>query len=142
MMGVIKILLGKVKFNTWKKKHITEDYVNIGDIRMYYAMFGTGEPVILLHGGMTDHSSWFFQIKELAKHFRIITPDTRAHGRTTDSDKPLSYQLFASDITQLMEKLGIKKASFIGWSDGGCTSLVLALKCPELVNKLILIGTP
>ncbi|MFX0011367.1 MAG: alpha/beta fold hydrolase, partial [Candidatus Hermodarchaeota archaeon] len=81
-------------------------------------------------------------IKELAKHFRIITPDTRAHGRTTDSDKPLSYQLFASDITQLMEKLGIKKASFIGWSDGGCTSLVLALKYPELVNKLILIGTP
>ncbi|MFW9785367.1 MAG: alpha/beta fold hydrolase [Candidatus Heimdallarchaeota archaeon] len=142
MMFVIKMLLGKVKFNAWKRKNIIEDYVDIGDIKMYYAMFGTGEPVFLLHGGMVDYTSWFFQIKELAKHFQIIAPDTRAHGRTTDSDKPLSYHLFASDISQMMEKLEIKKASFVGWSDGGCTSLVLGLQHPELVNKLVLIGTP
>ncbi|MFX0018205.1 MAG: alpha/beta fold hydrolase [Promethearchaeota archaeon] len=141
-MGVVKMLIGKAKFNAWKKKNIVEDYVDIGDIKIYYAIFGTGEPVFLLHGGMVDYTSWFFQIKELAKYFRIITPDTRAHGRTTDSDKPLSYQLFASDISKLMEKLDIKKASFIGWSDGGCTSLVLGLDYPELVNKLVLIGTP
>ncbi|MFX1379582.1 MAG: alpha/beta fold hydrolase [Promethearchaeota archaeon] len=141
-MIVFKMLIGKAKFNAWKKKNIVEDYVDIGDIKMYYATFGTGEPVFLLHGGMVDYTSWFFQIKELAKHFRIIAPDTRAHGRTTDSDKPLSYQLFASDISQLMEKLDIKKASFVGWSDGGCTSLVLGLEYPELVNKLVLCGTP
>ncbi|MFX1496656.1 MAG: alpha/beta fold hydrolase [Promethearchaeota archaeon] len=141
-MGVIKMLIGQAKFNVWKKRNIVEDYVNIGDIRMYYATFGTGEPVFLLHGGMVDYTSWFFQIKELAKNFRIITPDTRAHGRTTDSDKPLSYLLFASDISQLMEKLDIKKASFVGWSDGGCTSLTLCLKYPELVNKLVLCETP
>jgi len=142
MTAVIKILIGKAKFNAWKKRNIVEDYVDIGDIKMYYATFGTGEPVFLLHGGMVDYTSWFFQIKELAKYFRIIAPDTRAHGRTTDSDKSLSYQLFASDISQLMEKLDIKRASFVGWSDGGCTSLVLGLKYPELVNKLVLIGTP
>ncbi len=136
------MLIGKAKFNAWKKKNIVKNYVDIGDIKMFYATFGTGEPVFLLHGGMVDYTSWFFQIKEFAKHFRIIAPDTRAHGRTTDSDKPLSYQLFASDISQLMEKLDIKKASFVGWSDGGCTSLVLGLEYPELVNKLVLIGTP
>jgi len=136
------MLIGQAKFNVWKKRNIVEDYVNIGVIRMYYASFGTGEPVFLLHGGMVDYTSWFFQIKELAKNFRIITPDTRAHGRTTDSGKPLSYQLFASDISQMMEKLDIKKASFVGWSDGGCTSLVLGLKYPELVNKLVLCETP
>ncbi|MFW9827260.1 MAG: alpha/beta fold hydrolase [Candidatus Thorarchaeota archaeon] len=141
-MGVIKMLIGKAKFNAWKKQNIVEDYVEIGDIIMYYAMFGSGEPIFLLHGGMVDYTSWFFQIRELAKYFKIIAPDTRAHGRTTDSDKPLSYQLFGSDISQLMEKLEIKKASFIGWSDGGCTSLVLGLEYPELVNKLVLIGTP
>ncbi|NVM36924.1 MAG: alpha/beta hydrolase [Candidatus Lokiarchaeota archaeon] len=141
-MMVIKMLIGKTKFNAWKKKNIVEHYVDIGDIKMYYAMFGSGEPVFLLHGGMVDYTSWFFQIKELAKYFRIIAPDTRAHGRTTDSDKPLSYELFASDIVQLMKKLDIKKASFVGWSDGGCTSLVLCLKYPELVNKLVLCGTP
>ena len=141
-MAVIKMLIGQAKFNVWKKRNIVEDYVNIGVIRMYYASFGTGEPVFLLHGGMVDYTSWFFQIKELAKNFRIITPDTRAHGRTTDSGKPLSYQLFASDISQMMEKLDIKKASFVGWSDGGCTSLVLGLKYPELVNKLVLCETP
>ncbi|MFX0004632.1 MAG: alpha/beta fold hydrolase, partial [Candidatus Hermodarchaeota archaeon] len=75
-MAVIKMLIGKVKFNAWKKRNIVENYVDIGDIKMYYAMFGTGEPVILLHGGMVDHTSWFFQIKELAKYFRIIAPDT------------------------------------------------------------------
>lgn len=141
-MVVIKMLIGKAKFNAWKKKNIVEDYVDIGDIKMFYATFGTGEPVFLLHGGMVDYTSWFFQIKELAKYFRIIAPDTRAHGRTTDSDKRLSYQLLASDISQLMEKLDIKKASFVGWSDGGCTSLVLGLKYPELVKKLVLCGTP
>ncbi|MFX0007778.1 MAG: alpha/beta fold hydrolase [Promethearchaeota archaeon] len=141
-MAIIKMLIGQAKFNFWKKRNIVENYVNIGDIRMYYATFGTGEPVFLLHGGMVDYTSWFFQIKELAKNFRIITPDTRAHGRTTDSDKPLSYQLFASDISQMMEKLDIKKASFVGWSDGGCTSLALGLKYPKLVNKLVLCETP
>ncbi len=141
-MRVIKILLGRIKFNAWKKRNIFEEYVDINDIKIYYAKFGVGEPVFLLHGGMADYTSWFFQIKELAKHFQIIAPDTRAHGRTTDSDKPLSYDLLASDISQLMKKLGIKKASFIGWSDGGCTSLVLGLKYPELVNKLVIYETP
>ena len=141
-MGIIKMLIGKAKFNAWKKNNIVENYIDIGDIKMYYATFGTGEPVFLLHGGMVDYSSWFLQIKELAKYFQIFTPDTRAHGRTTDSDKPLSYELFASDIVQLMNKLDIEKASFVGWSDGGCTSLVLGLKYPELVNKLVLCGTP
>ncbi|MCK5183621.1 MAG: alpha/beta hydrolase [Candidatus Heimdallarchaeota archaeon] len=141
-MSAIKMLIGNVKFNAWKRKNIIEDYFDIGDIKIYYATFGDGEPVFLLHGGMADYTSWFFQIKELAKHFQIVAPDTRAHGRTTDSDKPLSYELLASDISQLMEKLDIKKASFVGWSDGGCTALVLALKYPELVNKLVLIETP
>ena len=104
-MRMIKMLIGQVKFNSWKKSNIIEDYVDIGDIKIYFATFSDGEPVFLLHGGMADYTSWFFQIKELAKYFRIIAPDTRAHGRTTDSDKPLSYQLFASDISQLMEKL-------------------------------------
>ncbi len=140
-MGMIKMLIGQVKFNAWKKKNIIEDYVDVGDIKIYYTTFGVGEPVFLLHGGMADYTSWFFQIKELAKHFQIVAPDTRAHGRTTDSDKPLSYELLASDISQLMEKLDIKKASFIGWSDGGCTALVLGLKYPDLVNKLVLIET-
>ncbi|MCK5047703.1 MAG: alpha/beta hydrolase, partial [Candidatus Heimdallarchaeota archaeon] len=82
-MSAIKMLIGNVKFNAWKRKNIIEDYFDIGDIKIYYATFGDGEPVFLLHGGMADYTSWFFQIKELAKYFRIITPDTRAHGRTT-----------------------------------------------------------
>jgi hypothetical protein len=60
-MGVINILIGKAKFNIWKKKKIFKNYVDIGDIKMYYAAFGTGEPVFLLHGGMVDYTSWFFQ---------------------------------------------------------------------------------
>jgi len=118
-----------------------EGYVDIGDIKMFYGSYGTGEPVFLLHGGIVSHTSWFFQIPPLSKHYQIIAPDTRAHGKSTDSDKPLSYELFASDVIKLMEKLDIKKASFIGASDGGCISLALGLKYPDVVNKLVLIGT-
>lgn len=120
----------------------TGSTVKVDDISVYYDDRGSGHPVVLVHGGIMDHQSWGNQIPELAKHFRIISPDTRAHGRSTDSDKPLTYDLFASDVVGLLVELGIAKASFVGFSDGGCVGLLLAAKYPEMVDKVVLIGTP
>lgn len=117
-------------------------YLELDDVKLYYEVYGKGEPLLLLHGGIVDNRSWKFQIPELAKHFQVIAPDTRAHGRSTDSDKPLSYALFASDWVQLLKHLGIAKAHIVGWSDGGCTGLALGINHPEVVKSLVLIGTP
>lgn len=116
--------------------------VQVDDIQMYVDDHGQGAPVFLLHGGIMDHQSWGNQIPELAKHFRVISPDTRGHGRTSDSDKALTYQQFADDVVVLMHQLDIPKAHFVGFSDGGDTALLLGMQHPELVDRIVLIGTP
>lgn len=116
--------------------------VAVNDISLYYEDQGSGDAIVLLHGGLVDHEYWGSQIAELAKHHRVLSPDTRGHGRSTDSDKPLSYAQFADDTVAFLREIGIARANFVGHSDGGCTSLVIGAQHPELVEKLVLIGTP
>src|SRR2546423_7971995 len=93
----------------------------VNDIKMYYAIFNKNgkEPVILLHGGLASSDEWGFEVPVLAKTHKVIVADSRGHGRSTISDQPLGYALMASDVLQLMDFLKIKKASIVGWSDGG-----------------------
>jgi pimeloyl-ACP methyl ester carboxylesterase len=116
--------------------------VKVNGIDMYYEEHGTGTPVLLLHGGIVDHQSWGNQIPELAKHFRVLAPDTRAHGRSSDTGRPLSYELFAADAVAFLSELGIDKAHVVGFSDGGGTGLLLGIEHPELIGRLVCIGTP
>lgn len=116
--------------------------IDVDDISVYVDEQGEGHPVLLLHGGLIDHQSWGNQIPVLAEGFRVISPDTRAHGRSSDSEKPLSYQRFADDAAELLAALGVAKAHIVGFSDGGCTGLLLAQQHPELVDRLVLLGTP
>ncbi|MEZ5405338.1 MAG: alpha/beta hydrolase [Verrucomicrobiia bacterium] len=118
------------------KKH----YIEVNGIKMYYEIHGHGEPILLIHGGSTSGESYYKQVPALSHFFQVILPDSRAHGRTTDSDKPLSYELMAMDFVKLLKKLKIKKASIVGWSDGGVIGLYLAIHHPELVNKLVTFG--
>jgi pimeloyl-ACP methyl ester carboxylesterase len=115
----------------------------VNDIKMYYAIFNKGgkEPVILLHGGLVSSDEWGFEVPLLSKTHEVIVADSRGHGRSSMSDQPLGYNLMASDVLQLMNYLKIKKASIIGWSDGGIIGLILAMKNPERVNKLFTFGT-
>nr|WP_240942446.1 alpha/beta hydrolase [Planosporangium thailandense] len=109
---------------------------------MYYEERGTGAPVLLLHGGIVDHRSWRFQIRELAQHFRVLAPDTRAHGRSTDTGQPLSYELFAADVVAFLRALGIDRTHIVGFSDGGATGLLLGAEQPALVDQLVCISSP
>src|SRR5258708_1887587 len=114
----------------------------VNDIKMYYAIFNKDgkEPVILLHGGFVSSDEWGFEVPLLSKTHKVIIVDSRGHGRSTMSDKPFGYNLMASDVLQLMDYLKIKKASIVGWSDGGIIGLILAIKYPERVNKLFTFG--
>lgn len=111
-------------------------FAPINGIRVWYAIFGHGKPVILLHGGLANSNYWGFQVPVLAKHYKVIVMDSRGQGRSTNDRKPYSYDLMASDVIALMDFLKIKKAAIIGWSDGADIGLDIAIHHPERLTKL------
>ncbi len=114
----------------------------VNGIKMYYAVFNKEgkDPVILLHGGLTSSDYWSAEVPLLSKTHKVIIVDSRGHGRSSMTDQPLSYELMASDVLQLMDYLKIKKASIVGWSDGGIIGLILAIKYPARIDKLFTFG--
>jgi len=109
---------------------------------MYYEIHGSGRPLVLLHGGGSTIMSTFGRIlPELAKTHQVIAVELQAHGHTPDIDRPLSFEQEADDVAALLEQLHIEKADFMGFSNGGTTSLQIAIRHPELVNKLVLAST-
>ncbi len=115
-------------------------YAPVNGIQMYYAIYGAGDPVILLHGGLGNADYWSNQVPELAKSHKVIVADSRGHGRSTRNADPYSYSLMASDVVALMDHLKIEKAALIGWSDGGIIGLDIAIHHPERLTKLFAFG--
>ena len=115
-------------------------YIDINDIKIYYETYGEGEPLLLFHGNGGSIESFEFQIPELSKHFKIIAIDSRGQGRSTDSDKEITYALMASDMNELIDKLKLNSVYIAGWSDGGNIGLELAYAHPEKVKKLFACG--
>ena len=100
--------------------------------RIWYAAFGDGPPVILLHGGLGNAGNWGHQVPALvAAGYRAIVIDSRGQGRSTRDAKPYSYELMAADTRAVMDELGIAKAAFVGWSDGADIALILADETPD-----------
>jgi len=115
-------------------------YIDINDIKVYYEVYGEGEPLLLLHGNSGSINGFEYQIPELSKKFKVIAVDSRAQGRTSDSEKEITYALMASDMSELIEKLKLGSVYVAGWSDGGNIGLELALNHPDKVKKLITFG--
>lgn len=115
-------------------------YVDVNDIKVYYEIYGVGEPLLLLHGNSGSIENFIYQIPELSKHFKVIAIDSRAQGRTTDSDQEITYALMASDMSELIDKLNLGKVNVVGWSDGGNIGLELAYANPEKVLKVVTLG--
>jgi|SRR5580692_10189347 pimeloyl-ACP methyl ester carboxylesterase len=111
-------------------------YAPVNGIRIWYALFGRGSPVILLHGGLANSNYWGYQVPALAKHYRVIVMDSRGHGRSTRDSRPFGYDLMASDVTGLMDFLKIPRAAIVGWSDGAILGLDIAIYHPERLEKL------
>jgi pimeloyl-ACP methyl ester carboxylesterase len=111
-----------------------EELVEHDGALIWYASFGSGPPVILLHGGLGHSGNWGYQVSALvAAGHRVVTIDSRGHGRSTRDDRPYSYELMASDVVAVMDHLFLDKATLVGWSDGACVALVLASKAPARV---------
>src|SRR4051794_13448656 len=102
-------------------------YVEHDGAQIWYAAYGSGPPVILLHGGLGHSGNWGYQVPALVKSdYRVVVIDSRGHGRSTRDARPFTYELMASDVAAVMDRLNLQKAGLVGWSDGACTALVLA----------------
>ncbi len=108
----------------------------VNGIRLWYAVFGHGVPVILVHGGLANANYWGLQVRVLASHYRIIVLDSRGHGRSTRTEAPIGYDLMASDVLALMDFLHVRQAALVGWSDGAIIGLDIAIHHPERLTKL------
>jgi pimeloyl-ACP methyl ester carboxylesterase len=109
-----------------------QGYVEHEGARIWYATYGSGPAVILLHGGLGHSGNWGYQVPSLVSNgYRAVLIDSRGHGRSTRDARPYSYELMASDVLAVMDALHLEKASLIGWSDGACTALILAAKTPS-----------
>ena len=116
-------------------------YATVNGLRTYYELRGAGDPLVLLHGGGVTADSWFAQLPALAERFRVYAPERRGHGRTPDVGGPVTTELMADDTVALLEQLDTGPVHLVGWSAGGTVALRLALHRPDLVRKLVLIGT-
>jgi pimeloyl-ACP methyl ester carboxylesterase len=115
-------------------------YAPVNGVKIWYAVFGRGEPVILLHGGLANSNYWGTQVPVLARYYQVVVMDSRGQGRSTRDEQPISYALLASDVIALMGYLKIQKAAIVGWSDGAILGLVIAIRHPRRLTKLFAFG--
>jgi pimeloyl-ACP methyl ester carboxylesterase len=107
---------------------------------IYYATFGQGPPVILLHGGLGNGDHWAHQLPALAGQWQVIVIDSRGQGRSTRTKATPSYDLMTRDVLAVMDHLKVEKAAIVGWSDGGEIALKLGIHHPTRVTKLFVFG--
>lgn len=118
-----------------------EGYVEHDGARIWYASYGSGAPVILLHGGLGHSGNWGYQVSALVRSGRrVILIDSRGHGRSTRDERPYTYHRMASDVLAVMDTLQLEKAALIGWSDGACIALVLASQKPDRITGVFFFG--
>lgn len=117
------------------------DSVQINEMLMTYRTAGEGEPLLLLHGFTGTGEMWASVLDELAPHFRLIVPDLRGHGRSTNPSDTFTHRQAALDVFALMDHLGINRVKAMGISTGGMTLLHMATSQPERIDAMVLIGS-
>lgn len=116
-------------------------YAAVNGIQMWYAEFGEGSPVLLLHGGLANSDYFGYMVPFLVQHhFRVIVTDSRGQGRSSRSAQPYSYHLMASDVLAILDYLKLDKVDLVGWSDGGIIGIDIAIHHPERLNHLFAFG--
>lgn len=121
----------------------TTGYAPVNGLAMYYEIHGSGEPLVLLHGGfMTITSNWEGWIGELSKTRKVIAVEMQGHGRTADIPREPSSENLADDVAALLDYLKISRADVLGYSMGGGVALQVAVRHPDRVRKVVVISAP
>ena len=116
----------------------TANYADVNGIKMYYEIHGEGKPLVLIHGGGSNIETTFGRTLPLfAKYYKIIAVELQAHGRTSDRNAPETFEQDADDVAALLKQLKINKAFIFGFSNGGSTALQIAIRHPEIAEKIV-----
>ena len=115
--------------------------VHLNGIEMYYEIEGTGDPLLLLHGGAGCQENWALAGRDqFAREYTLILPDARGHGRTTNPQKTITHRQCALDTLALLDHLGISKCRTIGLSMGGNILLHMATLQPARIEAMVLVS--
>lgn len=114
-------------------------FIKVNNVNLYYETYGEGNPIILVHGNSETHQIFDKLIDKLKDNFKVYAVDSRCHGESENTCE-ISYDLMSEDMIQFIKKLNINKPIFYGFSDGGIIGLLIAIKEPKLLSKLIISG--
>jgi pimeloyl-ACP methyl ester carboxylesterase len=115
-------------------------FYNIRGLRMYAETYGTGQPLLIIHGSGGSINNFMFQIPYFAKNYKVIVADSRSQGNSKDETDSLSYEMMADDYAALLDEMKVDSAFVIGWSDGGIIGLLMAIHHSKKVKKLVVTG--
>src|SRR6266478_1524512 len=121
---------------------VSSGYADVNGIKLYHEIYGQGEPLVLLHGGLMTIGEMLTPLERLAKTHKVIAVELQGHGRTADTDRPLSFETMGDDIAALLNQLNISKADIVGLSLGAAVGLRTAIQYPEKVRRLVVISSP
>ena len=121
---------------------LKKGYAAVNGLQLYYEIYGNGEPLVLLHGGLGAIEMFGANLPALAQTRQVIAVDLQGHGRTADIDRPLNVAFMADDIAALLKQLGIQQADIMGYSLGGGVAFQTAIRHPQVVRKLVVVSMP
>jgi pimeloyl-ACP methyl ester carboxylesterase len=121
---------------------VKSGYAPVNGLKLYYEIRGTGEPLVLLHGGVVGITMFGPNLDLLSQNRKVIAVELQGHGHTADIDRPLGFEGMADDVAGLLKYLGIEKADVMGYSLGGGVALQTAIRHPQLVRKLVVVSAP
>jgi len=116
-------------------------FVKANGINLYYEVYGTGEPLLLLHGNNASIASFDQQVSMLSQKYMVIALDSRGQGKSADDSTKITYELMAADVNAFLDQLKLKNVNILGWSDGGNIALLLAMLYPDKVKQMAIMGT-
>jgi len=125
---------------TYGNNKKTGKFLNTRGFKMYYEVYGTGKPLLLIHGNGGSIKDFSKQIPYFSRQCKVIVADSRAQGKSVDPGDSLNYEMMADDLNALLDELQLDSCNVIGWSDGGIDGLLLAMRHPEKVKKLAITG--
>jgi pimeloyl-ACP methyl ester carboxylesterase len=117
-------------------------YAEVNGLKYYYEISGTGEPLLVLHGGLGSHDMFGLALSALAEHRQLIAVDLHGHGRTQLGDRDISYVDQGADMAALVKSLGHDQVDVMGYSFGGGVAFQFAVQNPAMVRRLVIVSAP
>src|SRR5947207_1552815 len=134
--------MGDIGLGEAEMKPTSNGYADVNGIKLYHEVYGQGEPLVLIHGGLTTIDEIQGWVRPLAKTRQVIAVEMQGHGRTADTDRPMRFATLGDDVAALLDHLGIPRADVAGHSFGGACAIRAAIQHPDRVRRLVVISSP